>query len=182
MQNMWPTRNTSTPTFWPMQNIEADLSDISASISASTVFAIIYFCCDYWKAPLYPDCQHFFAFMTSEGVVMPTRTTQGGFNSTVNFQKKVDSASQIYVTISKHGWMIQLSLQLMSAKCSASCIVSSKYDFLSVPKFAFFQSEAHWCRRIIDANGVRFNPKNISGLTNSPQHTERGNYANTSMA
>lgn len=81
-----PINNATIPTFWPMPNIDAELSDARVA----TAFAGIDFCSGYWQAPLHPDSQPFFAFMTPDGVVMPIRTTQGGCNSTANFQEKVE--------------------------------------------------------------------------------------------
>jgi len=59
------------------------------STSYVSTYGAIDFCSGYWQAPLHPDSQPLFAFMTPDGVVMPTRTTQGGTNSAANFQEKV---------------------------------------------------------------------------------------------
>lgn len=80
-----PINNATVQTFWPMPNIEAELSDARGA----TAFAAIDFCSGYWQAPLQPKNQPRLAFMTPEGVVMPTRTTQGGTNSAANFQEKL---------------------------------------------------------------------------------------------
>ena len=80
-----PVNNATTQTFWPMPNIEAELADARGA----KVFATIDFCYGYWQAPLHPDSQPLFAFIGPDGVVMPTRTTQGGMNFAANFQEKV---------------------------------------------------------------------------------------------
>jgi len=81
-----PVNSATQQTFWPMPNIEAELADARGAKS----FASIDFCSGYWQAPLHEDSQPLFAFMTPDGVVMPTRTTQGGTNSAANFQEKVE--------------------------------------------------------------------------------------------
>lgn len=66
--------SATVPNFCPMPNIEAELSDVRAA----TVFSGIYFFNRYWKFTLHPESQPLSAFMTPPGVVMTTRTTQGG--------------------------------------------------------------------------------------------------------
>lgn len=80
-----PVNSATQQTFWPMPNIDAELVDARGA----KTFAAINFCSGYWQAPLHPESQPLFAFMTPDGVVMPTRTTQGGTNSAANFQEKV---------------------------------------------------------------------------------------------
>lgn len=81
-----PVNSVTRPTFWPMPNVEAELPDTRGS----KAFPGIDFCSDYWQAPLHPESQPIFAFSTPDGIVMPTRTTQGGCNSAANFQQKVE--------------------------------------------------------------------------------------------
>ena len=76
-----PVNNATAQTFWPMPNIETELSEARGS----KAFASIDFCSGFWQAPLHDASQPLFAFMTPEGVVMPTPTTQGGMNSAANF-------------------------------------------------------------------------------------------------
>lgn len=52
---------------------------------------------------------------------------------------------------------------------------------VSLPKPYFFLTEASWCGRIIDSDGVRFNPKNLSGLQQAIFLALWENYANTFM-
>lgn len=66
----------------PMPHIDVFLIDVRG-VGA---FTSIYFCYGYWKLPLHENRQLLYAFMTPDGVMNPTRTTQGGCNSAVNFQ------------------------------------------------------------------------------------------------
>lgn len=61
---------------WPMPQIEAELSDMRGA----DAFASIDFCSGYWQLPLHVDSQPLHSFMTTDGVLQPTRTTQGGCN------------------------------------------------------------------------------------------------------
>ena len=69
-----------------MPNIASELSDARCC----NTFAAIDFCSEYWQAPLHPESQPLFAFMTLEGVVILIRTTQGKTNSAANFQENVE--------------------------------------------------------------------------------------------
>lgn len=160
-----PVNSATIQTFWPMPNIEAELNDARGA----KAFASIDFCSGYWQAPLHTESQPLFAFMTPHGVVMPTRTTQGGTNSAPNFQEKVaDCFSElqdnfkawiddfiIFATSEEH--LLEILRRFFEICRSRNLVVS-------LPKSNFFLTEALWCGRIIDSNGVRFNPNNLSGL------------------
>ena len=107
--------------------------------------------------------------MTPEGVVMPTRTTQGGTNLVANFQEKVaDCFNKLrqnfkawlddFILFATDEEYLLRMLHRLFELCRARRLV------VSLPKSKFFLREATWCGRIIDSRGVRFNPKNLSGL------------------
>lgn len=80
-----PVNAITRPTFWDIQNIEAELADTCGS----EAFAGTDFRSGYWQAPLNPESQPLFAFSTPDGVVMSTHTTQSSCNSASNLQEKV---------------------------------------------------------------------------------------------
>lgn len=163
-----PVNAVTRPTFWPMPNIEAELADTRGS----TAFAGIDFCSGYWQAPLHPESQPLFAFSTPDGVVMPTRTTQGGCNSAANFQEKVE---QCFTELKDHlkAWIDDFMLfapteeDLLRILRRFFEICRKRRLIVSLPKSDFYLSEVIWCGRIVDAKGVRFHPKNIAGLIDS---------------
>ena len=160
-----PVNNATIQTFWPMPNIESELADARDA----RAFAAIDFCSGYWQAPLHPDSQPLFAFMTPDGVVMPTRTTQGGTNSAANFQEKLAECFEElrenfkawiddFIIFAKYEGRLLRMLRRFFEICRTRNLI------VSLPKSDFFLTEATWCGRIIDADGVRFNPENLSGL------------------
>lgn len=161
-----PVNAVTRPTFWPMPNIEAELADTRGS----KAFAGIDFCSGYWQVPLHPDSQPLFAFSTPDGVVMPTRTTQGGCNSAANFQEKVE---QCFTELKENfkAWIDDFMLfapsedDLLRILRRFFEICRKRRLIVSLPKSDFYLSEVTWCGRIIDAQGVRFHPKNIDGLS-----------------
>ena len=160
-----PVNNATLQTFWPMPNIEAELSDARGA----KAFASIDFCSGYWQAPLHEDSQPLFAFMTPDGVVMPTRTTQGGTNSAANFQEKVaECFSELRDNFK--AWIDDFMIfaedekHLLRVLRRFFEICRKRRLIVSLPKSDFFLTEATWCGRIIDTDGVRFNPSNLSGL------------------
>lgn len=82
-------------TFWPMENIEAEL----AGTRGSKAFAQVELCSGYWQALLHPESQTYFAFRTLDEVLMPTRTAQGGCSSATSFQGKVE---QCFAELMQH--------------------------------------------------------------------------------
>lgn len=109
--------------------------------------------------------------MTPDGVVMPTRTTKGGTNSAANFQEKVAECFEEirenfkawiddFMIFATDETQLLLILQRFFEICRKRRLV------VSLPKSDFFSQQAAWCERIIDAEGIRFNPKNLSGLQN----------------
>lgn len=162
-----PINNATIPTFWPMPNIDAELSDARGAAA----FAGIDFCSGYWQAPLHPDSQPLFAFMTPDGVVMPTRTTQGGCNSTANFQEKIE---QCFMELRENfkAWLDDFMLfaknedQMLKILRRFFEICRNRRLIVSLPKSDFYLKEVLWCGRLINKDGVKFNPKNLSGLQN----------------
>ena len=162
-----PVNKATIQTFWPMPNIEAELADARGA----RAFSSIDFCSGYWQAPLHPDSQPLFSFMTPNGVVMPTRTTQGGTNSAANFQEKV---AECFTELRENfkAWIDDFMIfakdevHLLGILRKFFSICRKRRLVVSLPKSDFYRKEAYWCGRIIDANGIRFNPKNISGLQN----------------
>lgn len=92
-------------------------------------------------------------------------------NSAANFQEKVADCfgelrqnfkawiDDFMVFASDENHLLRL-LRRFFEICRARRLV------VSLPKSKFYLSEATWCGRIIDYDGVRFNSKNLSGLQN----------------
>ena len=155
------------PTFWPIPSIEFELPDIGGSKALTGID----FCSSYWQAPLHPDSQTLIALSTPNGIVMPTRTTQGGCNSAANFQEKFDQCFTEIKEILK-AWIEDFMLfttndsHLLRLHRRFFEICRDRRLIISLPKSDFYLSEVTWCGRIIDSEGFRFHPKNIAGLSN----------------
>lgn len=66
----------------PMTHIDAFLQVVRGPEAFPAIGSIS----GYWKLPMHLESQYWHAFMTPDGVIQPTRTTQSGFNSTASFQ------------------------------------------------------------------------------------------------
>lgn len=163
-----PINAATQKTVWPMPHIDAVLSDMRGA----RVFAGIDFCSGYWQLPLAPDSQSLFDFMTCDGVVEPTRTTQGGCNSTANFQANVepcfaelrDNLLAWLDDFVLHGRSEEEHLRNLNRFLNI-CVM--KNLVISIIKSSFFSPTIEWCGRVIDADGVRLNPANLAGLANA---------------
>jgi len=157
---------------WPMPHLESECVDFAGS----TCFASIDFCSGYWQLPLHKDSQSALSFITHEGVWQPTRTPQGAKNSACNFQSRVEPC---FIAIRKHvkAWQDDFILHhkdengLMDTLRCFLQICRDRNLKISATKSTLFTSSVKWCGRIIDKDGVQFDPSNLSGLMNitSPQ-------------
>lgn len=168
-----PVNNATEHKFWPMPDVNIELADTRGA----TVFANIDYCSSYWQSPLHPDSQALYAFMTRFGVFMPTRTPQGGFHYAANFQEKVEPFFAEFRDNMK-AWLDDFLLfaasesNLLRILQTFFSICRTRRLVVSLSKSSFFQKGAHWCGRMIDFAGVRFNSKNLYGPSNcSPPTT-----------
>jgi hypothetical protein len=60
---------STTPTAWPMPNLQDELHDLHGS----EVFATLDFCQGYWQIPLHKDSEYCQSFIKPDGVYTPTR-------------------------------------------------------------------------------------------------------------
>lgn len=75
---------------WFMPHINAAVQDLRIA----AVFAGINFTSGYRQLPMHSDSQHVHSFMTSDEIMKPTSTNQGGCNSAANFQERVEPCVQ----------------------------------------------------------------------------------------
>lgn len=166
-----PDNSATFQTFWPIPNIESDLSDGRGAKS----FAVNYFCSGYWQAPHHVESQPLFAFMTPEGLVILTRTTQGVTNAAYNFQVKVSACfSEL-----NENFMEWIDYFIIFAKDESELIqplrrfceiCRSLNHVISLPMSDLFPKQAQWCGRNINAEDVTLKPKHLSGLKDGDNH------------
>jgi len=160
-----PLNAATQKTAWPMPQIDAVLADVRGS----KVFASIDFCSGYWQLPLHPESQHLHAFMTTDGVVQPTRTAQGGCNSAQNFQACVEPC---FATLRAAllAWLDDFAMHSADEDSHLDHLekffqICVQYNLvISITKSKFFALLIKWCGRILDAKGVKMDPKNFNGL------------------
>lgn len=155
---------------WPMPHIDSVLSDVRGA----GAFATMDFCSGYWQLPLHEDSQHLHAFMTPDGVMQPTRTTQGGCNSAANFQACVEPCfSELRENLL--AWLDDFALHgrtetdVMNTIARFLAICRQHNLVISLPKSTFFATSIRWCGRILDAKGVRMNPENYEGVRDAQE-------------
>lgn len=155
---------------WPMPHIDAVLQDVRGS----EAFAAIDFTSGYWQLPMDPDSQPLHSFMTPDGVMQPTRTTQGGCNSAANFQACVEPCfSELRENLL--AWLDDFALHNQTEHGLLRVIsrfldICAEYRLVvSLPKSTFFAKEIRWCGRIIDATGVTMDPENYEGIRNASE-------------
>lgn len=155
---------------WSTLHIEAELMDLASS----KFFAILDLCQGYWQMPLHPDSQNLHSFITPKGIFKPTRTTQGIMNGGSNFSSRVEPCFQAlrdkYDVDPFKAWLDDIlthssTMSELLEKLELFFQCCERYDLkLSASKCQFFLTEVHWCGRIIESKGVRFDPSRLSGL------------------
>lgn len=165
-----PINSATQKTVWPMPHVDAVLSEMRGA----RCFASIDFCSGYWQLPLAEECQSLFAFMTCDGVVQPTRTTQGGCNSAANFQANVEPC---FASLRDNllAWLDDFVVHARAEKelldklrCFLQICIH-KNLVISIIKSRFFGTSVEWCGRLIDTEGVQLNPANYQGLTDAQE-------------
>lgn len=162
-----PVNNATLSTGWPMPHLESECADFAGS----QCFASIDFCSGYWQLPLDEESQNALSFITHEGIWQPTRTPQGAKNSACNFQSRVEPC---FVSIRKNvkAWQDDFIIHHNSEKGLLEIlgqfmqICRHRNLKISATKSTLFTTSVKWCGRIIDKDGVHYDPRNLSGLRN----------------
>lgn len=170
-----PINKATIKNTWPMPHIDAVINDVQGAV----FFAIVDFCSSYWQLPLHKDSQALHAFMTPDGVMQPTRTTQGGCNSAANFQACVEPCfGQLRGNLL--AWLDDFALYAPSEERLLDILdkflqICSTYNLvISLPKSTFFAPQINWCGRLIDASGVRMDPSSYSGMVDASEPESAG--------
>lgn len=108
-------------------------------------------------------------YMTTDGVLQPTRTTQGGCNSAANFQACVEPC---FSKLRAHllAWLDEFALyaadesRLFDVLEKFLQICEESNLKISITKSVFFVTTIKCCGRIIDADGVKSDPAKFQGL------------------
>lgn len=160
-----PVNAATIPVVWPMPHIDSECADFAGS----KYFATIDFCSGYWQLPLAEDSQDALSFITHEGIWKPTRSAQGAKNSSANFQSRVEPCFSTlrdnlkawqddFVIHHKTEAQLLTTLQVFFETCR------DKNLKVSALKSDLFTTSVHWCGRVIDQDGVTFDPRNLSGI------------------
>lgn len=160
-----PINAATEPVAWPMPHIDSELADLAGSKH----FALIDFPSGYWQLPLDEDSQELLSFMTPTTVIQPKRCTQGAKNAGPNFQSKVEP---LFAGIREFlkAWLDDFMLHneteegLLDALDKFFMVCLNRKLKISARKTHLFLLVVRWCGRIIDGNGVQFDPRNLSGL------------------
>ena len=160
-----PVNAATITVSWPMPHIDSECTDFSGS----KFFASMDFCSGFWQLPLHEESQKLLSFITNEGIFCPTRTAQGAKNSSINFQSRVEPC---FATLRDHlkAWQDDFILhestedKLLDIMQKFFDICRSRHLKVSAVKSELFSTSVKWCGRIIDESGVKFDPRNLSGI------------------
>lgn len=151
---------------YPMPNIENELS----KLFGSTCYANFDLSSAYWQLPLHPDFQATQSFITPDGIFSPTRVLHGTTNAVTYLQSSLTNV--IPATLSPHTllWLDDILIHSQTPHSLLESIsrflsLCDKHNLRLHPeKCIIFTRRVRWCGRIIDGNGVTFDPRNLNGL------------------
>lgn len=161
---------------YPMPNTEQEL----VKVSGSKCFANVDFCQTYWQLALDPESQATQSFITPDGVYSPTRVMHGTTNAVMYLQSSI--ASNLPDPI-RHHILLWLDDVLQHAATPEKLLDVLEGFFAFCVKFnlklhpakcTLYTREVRWCGRIISAEGIRFDPRRISGIKEMDTPTKGG--------
>ena len=158
----------TVPIAWPLPHIESELVELRGK----KCFCLIDFISSYWQLPLHRASQHLHSVVTTNGILAPTRTLQGGRNSAANFQSRVEPCFAD-IRDSLKAWLDDFMLHardwsdLLHVLDRFLTICAEKRLLVSAKKSCLYTTSVKWCGRIIDEHGTRMDPRNLDGLSNA---------------
>ena len=155
----------SEATQWPMMNLEA----VVEKLSGAKVFFSLDLFKGFWATALSEECREMFSFMTHDAVYTPTRSIQGAWNSSLQFQARMaklfrDMKDFITCWIDDllgHASTEEELLDRLEMVFNRAAEVGLKF---SAKKSVFFARSLKWCGRIFSGDGVSHDPERIAGL------------------
>lgn len=153
-----------------MPRTDAVLTDVRRS----GAFAAIGFCYGYWKLPLHDNSQPLHALLTPDGIMKPTRKTQGCCNSAVSFQECVElSFAEVRENIL--AWMDDFAVHakdetaLLKILDRFLAIWAKRNLVTSLQKPILLSRAIKLCDLIMDVYGFHMGLENYNGVPDSIQ-------------
>ena len=158
-------RGVNSRTVTPVASMPHD-SEL-AELRGMQCFGNLDLCAGYWQLPLHADDRAFFTLSTPFGSYEPCRVLQGAAGSAAFFQ-----ANMLVLTsgLDYKTWLDDL---LAYARTEAALLATyralftrfrDKGLYLSIRKSNLYHTVARWCGKLIDAHGVKLDPRRISAL------------------
>ena len=152
----------------PIASAMPDFEGMLQSTAGSKCFSNLDMCDAYWQVPLHPDSQECVSIQTPVGVFTATRSLQGSTDAGNHFQS---TTSKIFAEIDK---MLQWQDDFLLHEQSENGLLNNIERFFKLcrehglkhhaQKTKLFMREAKFCGRVIDADGVRYDPRGLDAL------------------
>lgn len=156
---------TTIKTAWPFLRLDYEVLEFSRN----KVFPSIYFVSDYWQLPVEPGSYHACGILCPPGEFDNNRAFRGLTNATTHFQSTVEPLFRVRRQNMMY-WLGDFNLHekeenfLLQSLQAFFGIFDSHNLFLSAKKFCFLANEIKWCGRLINCNGFKMDPSNISAF------------------
>ena len=151
---------------FPMPNVEQELM----KLKDSRCFANFDLSAAYWQLPLDEQSQESQTFITPDGLYSPTRVLHGTTNAVSYLQSSIQSIIPTELAQHSLSWLDDILLHTTNIDQLLECIsaffsLCSQFNLRLHPKKCLsYTSSVRWCGRIIDAEGIKFDPRNLQGL------------------
>jgi len=153
---------------FPMPDVEVELT----KLAGAKYFATFDFSHGYWQLPLHKDSQESQTFITPDGLFSPTRVLHGTSNATMHMQAEVNAIIGSDPILKRHSitWLDDVLLFAYSIEEHLDILhrffeICRKARLRLHPaKSSFYSITIRWCGRLIDKDGIKFDPRRINGL------------------
>ena len=151
---------------YPMPNLEQELT----KLSGSKYFANFDFSHAYWQLPLHPDSQSLHSFITPDGVFSPTRILHGTTNAVMHLQSSVEAILKTSLKRNTLLWLNDIlifssTIDHLLELISEFIQLCKEYGlFLHRKKCLLITTSVRWCGRLIQPQGVTFDPSDSQGI------------------
>lgn len=153
----------------PVASAMPDLETAYRSMAGSACFSKIDMCHAYWQIPLDKDSQEVISIQTPLGVFSPKRILQGSTDAGNHFQSV---SANVFAELS--GNMLQWLDDFLFHASSEEKLLKILERFFELcaeanlkvhaKTISLFSHDVHFVGRIVDKNGIRFDPRRLESL------------------
>jgi hypothetical protein len=151
---------------YPVPNLENEL----AKLAGSRYYAMLDLSHGYWQLALSDRSQEYQSFLTPDRVYTPTRVLNGTTKAVTHLQSALGEILLTDLRSAVLYWLDDILLHASTVKGLLTAMrklfgMCAEYNLKLHPnKCILYATEITWCGRLVSANGLRYDPRQLDGL------------------